>query len=86
MNSDMYLEDDLGMDSIKMITLMNELIGLVPAEQMDDFTAAYPVTVLMGLQTVGELVQIFEEWEHARREGAEVQTAASAVLQAQENT
>lgn len=86
LNSDMYLEDDLGLDSIKMITLMNELIGLVPAEQMDDFTAAYPVTVLMGLQTVGELVQIFEEWEHARQQGAEVQTAASAVLQAQEDT
>ncbi|MCE3199739.1 amino acid adenylation domain-containing protein [Paenibacillus sonchi] len=86
MNSDMYLEDDLGLDSIKMITLMNELIGLVPAEQMDDFTAAYPVTVLMGLQTVGELVQIFEEWEHARQQGAEVQTAASAVLQVQEDT
>ncbi|WP_028530597.1 non-ribosomal peptide synthetase [Paenibacillus sp. HW567] len=84
LNSDMYLEDDLGMDSIKMITLMNELIGLVPAEQMDDFTAAYPLTVLMGLQTVGELVQIVEEWEHARREGAEVQTVVGTALQAQE--
>lgn len=86
LNPDMYLEDDLGLDSIKMITLMNELIGLVPAEQMDDFTAAYPVTALLGLQTVGELVQIFDEWEHARREGTEVQAAVSTALQAQEDT
>ncbi|WP_228745137.1 non-ribosomal peptide synthetase [Paenibacillus sp. S150] len=84
LDSEMYLEDDLGLDSIKMISLMNEMIGLVPAEQMDDFSAANPVTALLGLQTVGELVKIFEDWE-AQRQRTGGQAADSASVQAQEN-
>ncbi|QWU18296.1 non-ribosomal peptide synthetase [Paenibacillus sophorae] len=75
----MYLEGDLGLDSIKMISLMNEMIGIIPPEQLDEFTAAHPVTSLLGLQTVGELVQLFEEWEDSQRHAADVQINNPAV-------
>ncbi|AIQ12042.1 peptide synthetase [Paenibacillus durus] len=64
---EMYLEEDLGLDSIKMITLMNEMITLIPEEQLDDFNAAHPVGSLLIIQTVRQLVKVFEEWEASRR-------------------
>ena len=35
---DMYLEGDLGLDSIKMITLMNELMKIIPPEKQEWFS------------------------------------------------
>ncbi|MDT3424985.1 amino acid adenylation domain-containing protein [Paenibacillus forsythiae] len=64
---EMFLEDDLGLDSIKMISLMNEMMQLIPEEQLDEFNAAHPVGSLLVIQTVRELVEIFEKWEASRR-------------------
>lgn len=61
LDMDLYLESDLGFDSIKMITLMNELMKLIPPERLDDFTAKYPVETLLVLQKVGDIVEIIEE-------------------------
>ncbi|AKG37602.1 peptide synthetase [Paenibacillus durus ATCC 35681] len=65
---DMFLEDDLGLDSIKMISLMNEMMKLIPEEELDEFNAAHPVGSLLVMHTVRELVGLFEEWEAARRQ------------------
>ncbi|GAE87152.1 amino acid adenylation domain-containing protein [Acetivibrio straminisolvens] len=62
LDNDMYLEVDLGIDSIKMITLMNELMNLVPQDQMEEFSAKYPVSSILSMQTVGDIVEIFENW------------------------
>ncbi|OOM81396.1 non-ribosomal peptide synthetase [Clostridium sp. BL-8] len=59
---EMFLESDLGIDSIKMVTLMNQLMKLVPAEDLENFTFKYPITYLMSLQTIGEIVLMFDEF------------------------
>ncbi|RCX09587.1 amino acid adenylation domain-containing protein [Anaerobacterium chartisolvens] len=60
--NDMFLESDLGIDSIKMVSLMNELIKLIPEDELDSFTSKYPVSSLMTFQTVGEIIDAFGEW------------------------
>ncbi|WP_026883488.1 non-ribosomal peptide synthetase [Clostridium akagii] len=70
LDCEMFLESDLGIDSIKMVTLMNQLIRLVPEEQIDDFTTIYPVTQLMSLQTIGEIVFMFDEFYNTKSLGA----------------
>lgn len=65
LDNDMYLEADLGLDSIKMITLMNELISLVPAEQREEFTAQNSVASMMAMESVRDIVEIFEKWQGA---------------------
>ncbi|APM38917.1 non-ribosomal peptide synthetase [Clostridium kluyveri] len=62
LDCEMFLEGDLGIDSIKMVTLMNQLMKLVPTERLDEFTSMYPIVRLMSLQTIGEIVLIFEEF------------------------
>ncbi|WP_235949829.1 non-ribosomal peptide synthetase [Paenibacillus apii] len=62
-DDEMFLEDDLGLDSIKMISLMNEMMKLIPEEQLDDFQDAHPVGSLLIISTVRELLGIFETWE-----------------------
>ncbi|MCX7922531.1 MAG: amino acid adenylation domain-containing protein [Clostridia bacterium] len=64
LDDDMYLEADLGLDSIKMITLMNDMMKLVPPEQMEEFTAKHPVASIMAMQSVGDIVEIFESWDN----------------------
>ncbi|MBX4262444.1 amino acid adenylation domain-containing protein [Clostridium estertheticum] len=60
LDCEMFLESDLGIDSIKMVTLMNGLMKSVPAEELENFTSKYPITYLMSLQTIGEIVIMFE--------------------------
>lgn len=60
LDCEMFLESDLGIDSIKMVTLMNGLMKSVPAEELENFTSKYPITYLMSLQTIGEIVLMFE--------------------------
>ncbi|MBU3112556.1 non-ribosomal peptide synthetase [Clostridium lacusfryxellense] len=62
LDCEMYLESDLGIDSIKMVTLMNQLMKIVPEELLEDFTSRYPITYLMALQTIGEIVIMFESF------------------------
>lgn len=66
LDCEMFLEGDLGIDSIKMVTLMNQLMKLVPTEGLDEFTSMYPIARLMSLQTIGEIVLIFEEFYNVK--------------------
>jgi len=71
LDCEMFLEGDLGIDSIKMVTLMNQLMKLIPPEEIDNFIAVYPMTHLMSLQTIGEIVSMFEEFLNARSSNVE---------------
>lgn len=62
LDSEMFLESDLGIDSIKMVTLMNQLMKLIPPEELDNFITVYPMTRLMSLQTIKEIVSMFQEF------------------------
>lgn len=66
LDKDMFLESDLGFDSIKMINLMNSLMNLVSQDKIEIFTERYPVGVLMTLDTIGDIIDIFEEWEKSQ--------------------
>ena len=52
---DMFLESDLGLDSIKTVELMNALGTALPAELQDAFGAKLASGALFGIQTLGEL-------------------------------
>ncbi|KQL56241.1 MULTISPECIES: non-ribosomal peptide synthetase [Bacillaceae] len=62
---DMYLEADLGLDSIKMVTLMNELMTLLPDDQLMTFEKNHPFDTLLMLDTVEDIVTIFRNTEEA---------------------
>lgn len=72
LDCDMYLEGDLGLDSIKMITLMNEIMKLVPENEVNDFKAKHPIGSLMGLQTIGDIIQVFDSWDKEMGKTSEV--------------
>lgn len=57
----MFLEGDLGLDSIKMVELLNGLMQLIPEEQQARFMQALPLQNLMQLQTLGEVIRISED-------------------------
>lgn len=81
LDNEMYLEADLGFDSIKMITLMNDMMNLVPPEQLDEFTEKHPASSMMMLQSVGEIVEIFENWyEHISNEQMRQTTDTSDII------
>ncbi|MCC5615730.1 acyltransferase domain-containing protein [Nostoc sp. CHAB 5836] len=63
LNLDISLEADLGLDSIMMMQLMSGLIKLVPAEQQTAFSRKFSLRDLMQLQTLRQVIQIFEEWQ-----------------------
>ncbi|MFT8314183.1 MAG: amino acid adenylation domain-containing protein [Clostridium sp.] len=63
---DMYLESDLGFDSIKMVTLMNELMKLIPKDQLEEFMKENPVNSLMILDTIGDIIEVFEIWNSSK--------------------
>lgn len=62
LEDDLFLEGDLGIDSIKMVSLMNELMKLVPADKREEFTSLHPISGLMSVQTVGDILDIFDKW------------------------
>jgi fengycin family lipopeptide synthetase B len=59
---DLFLESDLGVDSIKMVEIINGLIQLVPEQQKTKFLESVPVTKLMRLQTIREIIHITQPW------------------------
>ncbi|GAE30358.1 non-ribosomal peptide synthetase [Halalkalibacter hemicellulosilyticus] len=59
LEEDFYLEGDLGLDSIKMITLVNELMKLIPTSKYEMFVKKYPFEVIVQLETVAELCDLF---------------------------
>lgn len=60
LESDLYLEADLGLDSIKMVTLMNELMTIMPEEDIAAFEKKHPFDTLLMLDTVEDLVRVFQ--------------------------
>ena len=79
LDSEMFLESDLGIDSIKMVTLMNQLIKLVSDDQLKNFNARYPITHLMSLQTIGEIIFMFEEFYKAELPNHDVNQTKSSI-------
>jgi len=59
---DMSLEGELGLDSIMMTQLMNGLMKLIPDAQKTAFSSKLSLRDLMQLQTVREIIHVFEEW------------------------
>jgi fengycin family lipopeptide synthetase B len=55
LDADMYLESDLGIDSIKMVELAQSLTGVIPTSQRERFTDEVPTDQLMRMQTIGEI-------------------------------
>lgn len=59
---DLFLESDLGIDSIKTVELFNGIIQLIPQQRQDDFLQAVPMEQLMQLQTLGEIIEVARNW------------------------
>ncbi|MGR5984813.1 acyl carrier protein [Bacillus cytotoxicus] len=81
LDTDMYLESDLGLDSIKMITLMNELIKLIPQEQVEDFMSKNPIQVLMSLQTIHDIIDIMVKWKAEQHATNGLSSSISSVIE-----
>jgi len=58
---DMSLEGELGLDSIMMTQLMSGLIKLIPEAQKAAFSSKFSLRHLMQLQTLRQVIQVFEE-------------------------
>lgn len=76
---DLFLEGDLGIDSIKMVELSSNLLTLVPAERRDAFTAQVPTDQLMQVQTLREIVQLFAPWQTSDNTASGPSVAVAAV-------
>lgn len=62
LSPDLFLESDLGLDSIKTVELLNGLIKLIPQQRQDEFLQVVPMEQLMQLQTLGEMIAITQDW------------------------
>src|SRR6185436_12888787 len=76
-------ESDLGIDSIKMVEMSQNLLALVPESERDRFSASVPADQLMQLQTLGDIVRLFEPWQGTAAASvapspAPIETAAAA--------
>ncbi len=78
LDADMFLESDLGIDSIKMVELAQRLLHLIPAAKREAFLAAVPAEQLMQIPTLGELVKLIEPWLGGGVTGTIVAASASA--------
>src|SRR4030095_8866791 len=74
----MSLEADLGMDSIKMVTLLQALQELIPADRQDRFREAVPAEPLLQAQTIEDLTRILRDWSGAGASSVEESKAAPA--------
>jgi fengycin family lipopeptide synthetase B len=63
LDGELFLESDLGIDSIKMVELTQSLLQLIPESQRDAFFAAVPTEQLMQVPTLGELVKLLAPWQ-----------------------
>jgi amino acid adenylation domain-containing protein len=62
LESDMYLESDLGIDSIKMVELSQTLLQLVPETRREQFLDAVSTERLIQVQTLAELETLLHGW------------------------
>ena len=60
--ADLFLESDLGIDSIKTVELLNSMIQLIPQERQTEFMQVMPMDSLMQLQTLQEMIDIGANW------------------------
>lgn len=63
LDNSMFFEADLGLDSIKMVSLMNECLSLVNPQETHDFSEHFSSSAFMSLQTIGDLIDLFQKWE-----------------------
>ncbi|AFZ56828.1 non-ribosomal peptide synthetase [Anabaena cylindrica FACHB-243] len=66
---DMYLEGDLGLDSIKMVELLNNFIQLVPKAKQAEVLQIVPMEQLMQIQTLAEMIEIAQTWITVQQTG-----------------
>ncbi|MEO1669937.1 MAG: amino acid adenylation domain-containing protein [Cyanobacteria bacterium J06631_2] len=62
LEADLFLESDLGLDSIKTVQMLNGLVELIPPERQGDFLQAVPMEQLMQLQTLGDIIAVAQNW------------------------
>lgn len=58
LSADMFLESDLGLDSIKTVELMNALAAVIPPERQPEFMEKLGNGELFGVQTLQELLDL----------------------------
>jgi len=75
----MFLESDLGMDSIKIVEFMNSILDVIPVERREAFYTEVPMRSLMQMQTVGEVIRVLGEWVGPRPETPGAETVESTV-------
>src|SRR5688572_22232506 len=63
LDPELFLESDLGIDSIKMVELSQSLLLVVPEAKREQFSASVPVDRIMQVQTLRELEAVFEGWD-----------------------
>ena len=74
---DLFLESDLGLDSLKIVEVLNGLIQLIPESEQPKFVKAVPISKLMQIQTLGELIHIADNWVVSQT----LETAKSKILE-----
>jgi fengycin family lipopeptide synthetase B len=75
LDAGLFLESDLGIDSIKMVELAQGLLLLVPVTERDAFVAAVPTQKILQIATLGEMVKLLAPWQG----GAAVSVAAASL-------
>src|SRR4051794_32110399 len=81
LDEEMSLEADLGLDSIKMVELLQALQQLVPGEEQERFRAAVPAETLLKAQTIGDLVRALSGWCGTGTTGADAAPATDPAPQ-----
>ncbi|MEO1671123.1 MAG: condensation domain-containing protein, partial [Cyanobacteria bacterium J06631_2] len=59
---DLFLESDLGLDSIKTVQMLNGLVELIPPERQGNFLQTVPMEQLMQLQTLADIIAVSQNW------------------------
>ncbi|WP_414756169.1 condensation domain-containing protein [Anabaena sp. CCY 9910] len=83
---DMFLEGNLGLDSIKMMELLNGLVALIPQEMQPQFMETLPLQNLMQLQTLGDVVQIADNCLISQIDNSDSSPSASIINQEEQKT
>ncbi|MEO1341442.1 MAG: condensation domain-containing protein, partial [Cyanobacteria bacterium J06635_13] len=78
---DLFLESDLGLDSIKTIQMLTNLVELIPPEQQGDFLQAVPMEQLMQLQTLSDIIAVTQNW--LNRDTPEMDAVRSIAIEEQ---
>ncbi len=75
----LHLEAELGMDSLKMLGLWNNLMAMLPPAVAEEMAASGSPNDVVNLQTLGELMEFFlDKLEPGDLEGGAVVTGAVA--------